>query len=279
MIALTETPRRRRHEHLLLLCLSPLWVAGCMPGGPPAANAGDDQVVDAGASVTLDGSASRGGNLAFSWRQILGTQVSLSSPSGPIVTFTAPANGTNLVFELTVSNALGSSVDTVTVSVRPVDDSARIVEMRQPSIRDDPAVTGDFPDGWTIPGLPEGPQKVGKGAAAWIDQITYAPTVEADLAPGAAHTAELQVAGASILIGTVKWIGTADSLPVTLALNGTSLTTVTTGDSETIYSIGTDRGGSAVRARTTAGGQATLSVTNTSGTTVKIRLIFGAVAL
>ncbi len=279
MIAIAGTPCRRRHKRLLLLCLSPLWAAGCMPGGSPTADAGDDQVVDAGANVTLDGSASGGGSLTFFWRQIQGTQVSLSSASAPIVTFTAPAVGTNLVFELTVSNALGSSVDTVTVSVRPVDESARVVEMRQPSIRDDPAITGDFPDGWTIPGLPEGPQKVGKGAAAWIDQITYAPTVDVDLAPGATRTAELQVAGPSVLMGTVRWIGTADPLPVSLALDGTPLTTVSGYSAGTSYSIGTDRGGSAVRAKTTAGGQASLSVTNTSGATVKIRLIFGAVAL
>jgi len=71
----------------------------------------------------------------------------------------------------------------------------------------------------------------------------------------------------------VRWIGTTDPLQVTLALDGVEQAT---GDA---YSIGTDRGGAVVRKQTTAGGQATLSVTNTSGATVNVLIILGAYPL
>ena len=42
------------------------------------------------------------------------------------------------------------------------------------------------------------------------------------------------------------------------------------------YHIGRDRGGSSVNAKTTAGGLATISVTNTSGVPVKLRIVFAS---
>lgn len=147
----------------------------------------------------------------------------------------------------------------------------QVIEHRQPSIKDDPAVTGNFPDGFTIPTLPEGPQESpDEGGPAWIEKMDYAPAAEVDLAPGVTKEVELQVASATVLTGSAQWIGTIAPLPVTLALDGTSLAT---GDA---YSIGTDRGGSSVLAKSTAGGRATLSVTNTTDATVKVRLILGA---
>src|SRR5688572_12997561 len=86
---------------LLFLCVPSFMAPGCAPltNRPPVASAGADQVVGAGASVTLDGSASRdpdGKAIRFSWKQTQGTSVSLSSTTAPIVTLTAPANGTTL---------------------------------------------------------------------------------------------------------------------------------------------------------------------------------------
>jgi hypothetical protein len=277
-------PLRRICKHVSLLCLLPLVVAGCAPNGPPVgqnaapvAIAGADQTVEAGASVTLDGSASTGGSLSFSWQQLLGTPVALSSTSSPTLTFTAPANGTTLVFELTVSNARGDSTSTVHVSVHPVEQSAQVTEVRQRSVTDDPAVAGNFPDGWTppgpTPGPPPEPAEITEGGPELIQHLQYATPVDVDLAPGAAKQVELQLSGASILFGAVRWIGTTDSLPVTIALDGTTLATGTG------YSFAGTRGGSRAGARTTGGGLATLSVTNTSGVTVKVRMIFGALAL
>jgi hypothetical protein len=62
-------------------------------------------------------------------------------------------------------------------------------------------------------------------------------------------------------------------LQVTLSLDGTPLVM---GDA---YSIGANRGGAALKVETTTGGRATLTTTNTSGTTVRVRIILGAFAL
>src|SRR5438046_1348119 len=77
-------------------------VAGCprnptSSNNPPTASAGGDQVVNAGASVTLDGSASsdpEGDALAFTWTQIAGPPVVLSSASDTTIMFAAPPTST-----------------------------------------------------------------------------------------------------------------------------------------------------------------------------------------
>jgi hypothetical protein len=76
---------------------------------PPEAHVLDGTAARAGAVVTLDGSASfdpDGDPLTYAWRQIGGPAVSLSSPSAPKPTFTAPyaAAGQVLGFALTVSD-------------------------------------------------------------------------------------------------------------------------------------------------------------------------------
>lgn len=87
----------------------------------PIANAGDDQVVDAGASVALDGTHSAdpdGDVLAFSWRQLAGPTVTLSGSdqSAPSVTLSLPGT---YIFDLVVSDgALTSEPDTVSVIVK-----------------------------------------------------------------------------------------------------------------------------------------------------------------
>ncbi len=274
---------QRINQYLLSFLVLPIFFAGCGPGAPPGAgnkpptaNAGADQVVNAGASVTLDGSASsdpEGDSLSFSWRQVLGPPVSLSSTSGPIVTFTAPEKGTALAFEMTVTDGKSSVIGKVNVSVHPADSSAQVIERRQPSILDDPAVTGQLPDGWTFPTLPPGPQKLGEGAPGWIEHMEGGPAAEVELAPGATHRVELQLTGMSILMGSAKWMGTTEELSVTLLLDGAQLTT---GRS---YSIGNDRGGSDAAFVTTGGGLAALVVTNTSGATAKVRTALGALPL
>ena len=70
----------------------------------PVSDAGEDQVVDAGAFVTLNGSNSSdidGSIIAYVWTQIAGPTVSLSSYDQPEVSFTAPSEGT-LEFQLEV---------------------------------------------------------------------------------------------------------------------------------------------------------------------------------
>ncbi|WP_333814192.1 Ig-like domain-containing protein [Tabrizicola sp.] len=96
----------------------------------PTADAGPDQTgISEGATVTLDGSGSSdpdaGQTLTFSWAQVSGPPVTLSSMTDAQPSFTAPAlvNGNaseTIVFELTVSDGVGGT-DTDQVSIGIVD--------------------------------------------------------------------------------------------------------------------------------------------------------------
>jgi hypothetical protein len=155
---------------------------------------------------------------------------------------------------------------------------AQVTEMRQRSVTEDPAVTGNFPNNWQLE-KPSGPPMPAEESE--IDEfqerlakIQVAPLVLEDLAPGATRKVDLSLAGPSGLNGVVRWIGTTSPLKVTVSLAGSPL--ATTGST---YHIGRDRGGSSVNAKTTAGGLATISVTNTSGVPVKLRIVFASSAL
>jgi peptidyl-prolyl cis-trans isomerase B (cyclophilin B) len=88
----------------------------------PSADAGIDQVVNAGDVVALDGSGSKGSGLKYSWRQLSGPTVTLAGADTVRATFTAPAfaaGGTNqLSFELTVTDRENHSVtDQMSVTI------------------------------------------------------------------------------------------------------------------------------------------------------------------
>jgi hypothetical protein len=91
---------------------------------PPTADAGSDfSVNECQLSVMLDGSGSSdldGDPLSYAWAQIAGTVVVLSDPTAAQPTFDAPLvafGGETLSFELTVTAAGESAVDTVSVTV------------------------------------------------------------------------------------------------------------------------------------------------------------------
>lgn len=88
----------------------------------PIANAGSDQTVNEGDLVTLSGSGSDpdGDPMSFSWTQTRGPSVTLVNPNTATPSFRAPFvnSATTLTFQVTVSDGLASSTDTVVVAVQ-----------------------------------------------------------------------------------------------------------------------------------------------------------------
>jgi hypothetical protein len=96
---------------------------------PPTANAGPDQIVDAGTVVSLNGTGSDPDNgiSSWQWRQTAGTAVVLTGAATQQARFTAPNGATRtatltLVFELQTTDAGGlSATDSVAVTVQSAD--------------------------------------------------------------------------------------------------------------------------------------------------------------
>jgi len=90
-------------------------------GQPPVADAGPDQTVNELTRVVLDGSASTGDHIKYSWQQISGDKVMVlfSQTAQPaIFTPAVPIGETKeLEFKLTVTNAFGQDTATVKVIV------------------------------------------------------------------------------------------------------------------------------------------------------------------
>lgn len=100
---------------------------------PPTANAGPDQIVNEGAPVTLDGTASDDPNglaLNYYWTQVapISPMVVLNNPTSATPTFSAPpvnAGGTTFTFQLVVSDSkLSSAPDTVNIKVNDIITNA-----------------------------------------------------------------------------------------------------------------------------------------------------------
>jgi hypothetical protein len=94
----------------------------------PTADAGADQTVDEGTSVSLDGTGSSdpdGDSLSYDWTQTAGTAVSLQDTATATPSFTASEVDADetLTFELTVSDGDLSDTDTVTVTVQDVPEA------------------------------------------------------------------------------------------------------------------------------------------------------------
>ena len=157
-------------------------------------------------------------------------------------------------------------------SPKPTTKPVQVIETRQPSARDNAAVSGKFPTEFRIGKPPElsKPSDTEDQAEERFN-IESAPAIERDLAPGASAELLARVAGRTGLAGSVRWIGTAAALPVTLSLNGSRVASGKT------YALGTNRGGADVGGVAQTAGDVRLSVTNTSKVRVKVSLNLGLV--
>jgi hypothetical protein len=95
------------------------------PNQAPTANAGLDQRVDEGTTVNLTGTGadSDGTIVSYSWQQVSGTTVTISSADTENTSFSAPmvSASEDLLFRLTVTDNDGATgSDTVTVTVNDV---------------------------------------------------------------------------------------------------------------------------------------------------------------
>jgi hypothetical protein len=114
---------------IMMLC-SFIFVVAFITGCPqfintePIADAGNNQTVAPGASVTLNGAGSSdpdGDTLTYQWLQTGGTDVDLNNDDTAIASFTAPSTEETLAFQLTVDDGrTGTSTDSVTVTVAEV---------------------------------------------------------------------------------------------------------------------------------------------------------------
>jgi len=131
----------------------------------PDADAGDDQTVDEGDTVTLDASGSSdqdGDSLSYSWTvtDVAGTSVSLSDAATATPTFTAPSvdSETTLTFQVEVADGNGGTdTDSVSVTVQPTqpaNQAPTIEEIADQTVTEGDSATvpvsADDPDGDSV---------------------------------------------------------------------------------------------------------------------------------
>ncbi len=89
------------------------FIANAGGNAAPLADAGVSTFVNGGTCVTLDGSGSldpEAQGLTYSWTQVAGATVTLSSATDVMPTFTAPTSPQSLVFELVVNDGAQNSL-------------------------------------------------------------------------------------------------------------------------------------------------------------------------
>ncbi len=218
---------------------------------PPVANAGPDQTVNEGNTVTLDGSNSSDPDndiATYLWEQTAGTPLILSDPAVVQPTFTAPDVGTggeSLTFRLTVTDSAGlQDTDTSIVNISWTNIA--------PTARAGTDQTVDEGDTVTLSGLASTDPDDGIVSFAWLQTAGVPVTLSNPLAVqptftapdvgagGTALTFQLTVTDSGGLKGTdtsivnISWVDlppTADAGPdqtvevgVTVTLNGSNST-------------------------------------------------------
>ena len=195
---------------------------------PPIANAGANQIVNAGAIVHLNGTASSDPNLpaqalTFAWTQTAGPAVTLANATTASPNFAAPvgATPTTLTFSLVVTNTpggLSSAASTVTITVNPATTPVAIVGPAQ-TVLHGVTVTLDGTGSFDPNGLPL--------TFAW--QQLGGPTVTLSSTTSATptFTAPTVVGTATLTFGLVVTDTIPLSSPSTLPLPTSAVVSVT----------------------------------------------------
>ncbi|MBC8313282.1 MAG: tandem-95 repeat protein [Candidatus Cloacimonetes bacterium] len=125
---------------------------------PPIANAGEDQEVDEGTFVTLDGSGSSDpdeDDLTYAWTALEGVMLNDSTLSNPVFIAPSVSGETDLFFVLIVNDGeYDSEPDTVIITVRDIENYPPNIADLSVSTLEDISVeiifTGTDPDGDTL---------------------------------------------------------------------------------------------------------------------------------
>jgi uncharacterized repeat protein (TIGR01451 family) len=212
----------------------------------PVADAGPDQTVYAGDSVTLNGSQSfdpdSADTISYAWTQIGTPSVTLSGANTGNPTFTAPVEGTSLTFQLTVTDdGMLSDSDTVTVTVTPKAD-LQITKNDSPdpvraaeSLTYTLAVSNAGPSTATsvsvVDPLPTGTSYVSASGTGWSCGVSSGTVTctRASLAVGAAPNIQIQITAPNEggQISNTATVSATEYDPVAGNNSSTQATTVT----------------------------------------------------
>jgi hypothetical protein len=198
-----------------------------------AANAGPEQTVQQGQTVTLDGSASTGPVRGFSWKQTAGPAVTLTGAGTAKPTFTAPNNPNatpiDLTFGLTVDNGSGqTSTGTTVVHVAPVTAPVANAGADQ-----------TVPQGSTV--NLDGSASTGASSFAWTQDPADARQVTLTGADTATPSFTYPTGTTGALHFTLKVTGPGGSATDTVVVSGASdqltLTSAKFTTSKTLYDV------------------------------------------
>ena len=207
------------------------------PNTPPTANAGANQTVTEGATVSLNGTASdddpEDTTLTYSWAHTSGPTISLTDPATATPSFTAPNVGQtqDIVLTLTVTDS-GSltGTDTVTITVNDVPNSAPSVDAGSPQ-------TVTEGDAVTLSGTASDVDSEDTLAHQWTHNATFTITLQNSTALTTTFTAPAVSANTTVLFTLNVTDGTvhvADTVTITIADRPNRAPTANAGANQTV---------------------------------------------
>jgi hypothetical protein len=216
----------------------------------PTADAGPDQSVSQGSSVTLDGTGSSdpdsGQTLTYAWTQTAGASVTLSSSTAASPTFTAPTlvigdTDETLTFQLTVNDGItDSAADSVTITVTAPANTA-------PTADAGPDQSVEQSSSVTLDGTGSDANDAGQTLTyAWTQTAGASVTLSSSTAASPTFTAPALVIGDADLTLTFQLIvddgfdaSSPDTVTVTVTAPANNLPTADAGADQDVASAAT----------------------------------------